>query len=139
MSPPFQSMPPQFYEFEARRLRGGIGYIRFDVFASPVLEKFCAAVRSMADAPGLVIDLRGNRGGLLGLIYGMAGLLVENRASFGTIRMRSGAMEFRAFPQRRPYTGQVVSHRPASVSASEISRAGCRTWGCRVVGEKSAG
>jgi len=141
MSPPFQTMPAQFYEFEARRLRGGIGYIRFDVFAAPVMDKFCAAVRSMNDAPGLVIDLRGNRGGLLGLIYGMAGLLVESRASFGTMRMRAGAMEFRAFPQRRPYTGQVVVIIDrASVSASEIFAGGLQDMGrALVVGERSAG
>src|SRR3712207_7866987 len=59
-----------FRSFESARLRGRIGYVRFNMFAAPMLEKFCAALRSMQDAPGLVLDLRGNRGGLLGLVYG---------------------------------------------------------------------
>lgn len=141
LAPPFQSLPAQFYEFETRRLRGRIGYIRFDMFAAPVLEKFCAALRSMSDAPGLVIDLRGNRGGLLGLIYGMGGLLVERPASFGVMRMRGAAMEFRAFPQRRPYTGQVVVLIDrSSASASEIFAGGLQESGrALLVGEPSAG
>jgi C-terminal processing protease CtpA/Prc len=35
MSPPLPSLPPQFVEFESKRLRNGIGYIRFNVFAVP--------------------------------------------------------------------------------------------------------
>lgn len=141
LSPAYQSLPAQFYEFESRRLRDRIGYIRFDMFAGPVMEKFCAALRGMADAPGVVIDLRGNRGGLLGLIYGMGGLLVERPASFGVMRMRGGAMEFRAHPQRRPYAGQVVVLIDrSSASASEIFAGGLQESGrAVVVGERSAG
>lgn len=141
LSPAYQSLPAQFYEFEARRLRGGVGYIRFDMFAAPVMEKFCAALRGMSDAPGVVIDLRGNRGGLLGLIYGMGGLVVERPASFGVMRMRGGAMEFRAFPQRRPYGGQLVLLIDrSSASASEIFAGGLQESGrALLVGEPSAG
>ena len=60
--PLFQTLPAQFVEFESARLRGRIGYVRFNLFAAPVLEKFCEALRSMKDAPGIVLDLRGNRG-----------------------------------------------------------------------------
>jgi len=34
------------------------------------MKKVCAALRSMHDTSGLIIDLRGNHGGLLGMIAG---------------------------------------------------------------------
>jgi len=39
------------------------------------MKKVCAALRSMHDTSGLIIDLRGNHGGLLGMIAGLSGLL----------------------------------------------------------------
>ncbi|HYE15433.1 MAG TPA: S41 family peptidase [Pyrinomonadaceae bacterium] len=141
MSQPVQSLPPQFVEFEAKRLRRGIGYIRFNVFAGGVMEKFCEALRSMEGAPGVIIDLRGNRGGVIGMIYGMGGLLQPRSVSFGTMSMRGGRLEFSVFPQRRPYTGQVVVLLDgSSQSASEIFAAGLKETGrALVIGERSAG
>lgn len=142
MSPPLQSFPAQFVEFESRRLRGGVGYIRFSLFAPPVMEKFCTALRTMSDAPGVVIDLRGNRGGLLGMMYGMGGLLVRYGGhSFGQMLTRDGRMEFRVVPQRNPYTGQVVVLIDAgSMSASEIFASGLEESGRAIlIGERSAG
>jgi C-terminal processing protease CtpA/Prc len=45
---------------EARRLDDGIGYIRFTSFIATLEKKLSAAVDSMRNAPGLIIDLRGN-------------------------------------------------------------------------------
>jgi carboxyl-terminal processing protease len=141
MSPAFLSLPSQFVEFESRTLRRGIGYVRFNLFVPPVLEKFCAAMRSMRDAPGVVIDLRGNRGGVLGLLYGMGGLLVSSPTSLGTLRARTGAMELRAYPQARPYEGQVVIIVDGeTLSAAEVFAAGLQDAGrAVVVGQLSAG
>ncbi|MBV9957423.1 MAG: hypothetical protein JO360_03345, partial [Acidobacteria bacterium] len=66
MSPPIGNLPSLFTEFEAKSLPGGIGYIRFNAFVPPLMEKLCGALRTMHDAPGMIIDLRGNQGGLLG-------------------------------------------------------------------------
>jgi carboxyl-terminal processing protease len=141
MSTPLQSMPSQFVEFEAKRLSGGVGYIRFNVFAVAVMDKFCAALRSMRDAPGVVIDLRGNRGGLLGMIYGMGGLLETTPISLGALSMRTGRVEFRVIPQRHPYSGPlIILIDESSVSASEMFAAGMQEASRAViVGEQSAG
>lgn len=141
MSQPVVSLPPQFVEFESRRLRRDIGYIRFNLFAGTVLEKFCAALRSMRDAPGVVVDLRGNRGGLLGMIYGMGGLIVHAPTSFGTLTTRTGRLGLRAYPQSQPYEGQVVVIVDnETVSAGEVFAAGLQDAGRAVViGEMSAG
>lgn len=141
MSPALPSLPPQFVEFESKRLRHGIGYIRFNVFAVPVMDKFCAALRSMSDAPGIVIDLRGNRGGILSMLYGMGGLLATSHISFGEMKTRAGQIPFTTFPQRKPYTGQlVVLIDRMSLSASEILASGLQESGrAIVIGEQSGG
>lgn len=141
MSPALQSFPPQFVEFESKRLRGGVGYIRFNVFAVPVMDKFCAAVRGMADAPGLVVDLRGNRGGVLGMIYGMGGLLADRDAIFGEMRTRQGGTIFHVTPQRHHYKGAIaVLVDATTVSAGEMFASGLQESGrAVVVGERSAG
>jgi carboxyl-terminal processing protease len=141
MSPPIQSLPPLFVEFEARRLPQGIGYIRFNLFAVPVLEKFCTALRTMADAPGMIIDLRGNRGGVLGVLYGMGGLLETRAVSLGSMRTRDGALPFVAIPQKHVYTGQlVVLIDDSTQSAGEMLASGLQETGrAVVVGERSAG
>jgi carboxyl-terminal processing protease len=141
LMPTFQSLPAQFVEFESRRLSGGVGYIRFNLFVAPVLEKFCAALRSMKDAPGVVIDLRGNRGGLLGLVYGMGGLLERRAVSFGVMRTRAGWHELLVTPQPGAYRGAVVVLIDAETqSAGEIFAGGLQASGrAVVVGQRSAG
>ncbi|MET0624537.1 MAG: S41 family peptidase [Pyrinomonadaceae bacterium] len=137
----FQSMPAQFVEFESKRLRGGVGYIRFNLFVAPVLEKFCAALRTMKDAPGVVVDLRGNRGGLLGLVYGMGGLLETRTVSFGVMRTRAGWHELLVTPQPSGYRGPVVVVIDAETqSAGEVFAGGLQASGrAVVVGLRSAG
>jgi carboxyl-terminal processing protease len=141
MSAPLQSLPPQFVEFESKRLRNGIGYIRFNVFAVPVMEKFCAALRGMADAPAIVIDLRGNRGGVLTMVQGMGSLLAKQDAIFGEMRTRQGGAIFRVSPARHPYKGSLaVLIDGESQSASEMFASGLQESGRAVViGEQSAG
>jgi carboxyl-terminal processing protease len=139
--PLFQTLPAQFVEFESARLRGRIGYVRFNLFAAPVLDKFCAALRSMQDAPGLVLDLRGNRGGLLGLVYGLGGLLETRPVSFGVMRTRAGWHDLAVVPQKNGYRGQLVVLIDAETqSAAEIFAGGVQSSGrAVVVGQRSAG
>lgn len=141
LAPLFRSLPAQFVEFESARLRGGVGYVRFNLFAAPVLEKFCAALRSMQDAPGLVLDLRGNRGGLLGLVYGLGGLLETRPVSFGVMRTRAGRHDLAVVPQKNGYRGQLVVLIDAETqSAAEIFAGGVQSSGrALVVGQRSAG
>ena len=139
--PFFQALPAQLVEFESGRLRGRIGYVRFNLFAAPVLEKFCAALRSMEDAPGIVLDLRGNRGGLLGLVYGMGGLLETRPVSFGVMRTRAGWHDLAVVPAKNGYRGQLVVLIDAETqSAAEMFAAGLQASGrAVVVGQRSAG
>jgi carboxyl-terminal processing protease len=47
MSPAIGNLPSIYTDFEAKRLRGGIGYIRFNAFVPILMKKVCAALREM--------------------------------------------------------------------------------------------
>lgn len=141
MSPRFGNFPPQYMEFESKRLDGGIGYIRFNIFVMPLMEKIRAAIRSMSDATGIIIDLRGNPGGFGGMASGIAGALEAKQISLGAMKLRSGRQAFIVFPQNNPYLGPVVILVDGgSASTSEIFAAGLQEIGrASVVGERTMG
>jgi carboxyl-terminal processing protease len=141
MSPAVGNLPALYTEFEAKRLSGGVGYIRFNAFVPPLMEKLCGALRTMKNAPGVIIDLRGNQGGLLGMIGGLTGLLERTPTLMGTMQMRSGRIPLFGFPQLAPYTGPLVILVDGSTqSAGEMFASGLQEAGrATVVGQRSAG
>jgi carboxyl-terminal processing protease len=141
MSPAFGNFPPQHTEFEARRLAGGVGYIRFNIFVMSLLDRIKSAIREMKDAPGIIIDLRGNPGGVGAMAMGIAGVLETKQTSLGVMKMRTGHVNFAVYPQANPYTRPVVILvDELSASTSEIFAAGMQEIGrAVVVGRTSAG
>ena len=141
MSSPVGVLPAMYSEIESRRLAGGVGYIRFNAFVPSLMEKLCRAIRSLSDAPGLVIDLRGNRGGLLGMLGGLSGLLQEYPLPLGFMETRGGQTPLYAFPQKLPYTGTLVILIDGSTeSAAEVFAGGMQeARRAVIVGETSAG
>jgi carboxyl-terminal processing protease len=141
VAPAFGYFPRTYTEFESRRLSGGIGYIRFNVFVAPLMDRIRDVIRSMADAPGVVFDLRGNPGGIGGMSSGITGLLDDKQIVLGTMSMRSGQLRFISFPQKDPYLGPlVVLIDGLSASTSEIFAGGLQESGrATIVGERSAG
>ncbi|HEY8189016.1 MAG TPA: S41 family peptidase [Pyrinomonadaceae bacterium] len=141
MSPAIGNLPSMYTEFESKRLPGGIGYIRFNAFVPSLMEKLCGALRSMKDARGIILDLRGNQGGLLGMIGGLTGLLETSPTSIGTMHTRTGRVPLFVFPQTSPYSGPLVILVDGSTqSAGEIFASGLQESGRAIlIGEKSAG
>ncbi len=93
--------------FESKRLRGGVGYIRFDLFFGDALEKFEQAIHSMSDAPALIVDLRGNPGGAGDMSVGIAALLARKAGSLGTSHSRYGKRDFSYEPAAGAFKGDV--------------------------------
>jgi carboxyl-terminal processing protease len=128
--------------FEARRLEGGVGYIRFTSFIPALDKKIDEAVASMLDAPGLVIDLRGNGGGDDSVAINLANQLFDKPTQLMVARTRKGDdLYYRAKPAKRPYLGPVVVLADgASGSASEQLTAGLQESGrAYVVGTRTEG
>ena len=141
LSPRFGYLPAQRMEIESKRLPSGPGYIRFNAFMMPVMDKVRSALREFKDAQGIIFDLRGNVGGIGDLVMGIVGLMETRQTSLGTSRRRSGHLKLAVFPQSQPYTGPVaVLIDGGSGSATEIFAAGLQELRRAViVGERSAG
>jgi carboxyl-terminal processing protease len=133
--------PPSFVEFESRRLEDGIGYIHFNWFHAELVEKLPRAIASMSDAPGLIIDLRGNPGGMRDAAIAGASQLVSKRSQCSTLTRRDGERDIVLESARGNYQGPVVVLIDVmSKSSSEFFAACTQSIGRSVViGDRSPG
>ena len=126
-----------------------VGVIGFNVWMPIVAQPFDSAIDRFRGADGLVIDLRGNPGGLADMIRGIAGHVVAEPLLLGRMRMRAAELEFRANPRRatvdgrrvEPYAGPVaVLVDGLTGSASECFAGGLQSLGrVRVFGTTTMG
>lgn len=88
----FGNLPPFASEFEERTVStpGGkrVGYIGFNIWMPALGERIAAAVDRFRQYDGIVIDLRGNPGGLAAMISGVAGHFIGEPVQLGTMRTR---------------------------------------------------
>lgn len=109
----------------ATRLEGDVGYVPLQVFQSTALDEIRAAVDSLrADGVrGVILDLRGNPGGLLEEGIGVTELFLEDGSTIVETRGRGAGQSARYTSSRRPqFPGipVVVLVDATSASASEI-------------------
>lgn len=135
------SLPPFFIDFEAKRLDGDIGYIRFNAFLPPVDTGFPEAIGSMRDTAGLIIDLRGNHGGVFFVRKALVEKLVGEPILFWRYERRDGTRDVYLEPAEDVYKGPVVVLIDAlSISSAEEFAGGLQAIGRAViVGERSPG
>jgi carboxyl-terminal processing protease len=144
MSRPLGHIPSVPVWLRSRRIDGRTGYVAFNAFIDParLMPRFNEAVASFHDADGIVIDLRGNTGGIGDMLAGMAGWFLSARGtSMGTMITRAGALKLAVVPRPAPFTGPVaVLVDELSMSASEVLAQGLKDAGrARVFGHRSAG
>lgn len=152
----FGQLPTEYLDIVARRIpsrgpaelpppdRGGIGYFAFNIWLDPVRvnSAFENLLRDIDSADGLIIDLRGNPGGLGAMAMGLGGYLVTQRnLVLGETRLRNGNQRFVLNPRQPNYRGPVaVLVDELSASTSEIFAGGLQDIGrARVFGQRTAG
>lgn len=97
-------------EIEHRMLEGTkIGYVRFNIWMLPLVPKIQAAVTELRDQgmTALVLDLRGNPGGVGAMVVPVGRLLVAEDTDFGTMTMRQGKQTFAITAEADPFAGPV--------------------------------
>ena len=102
------SVPPACAEIEVRRLANDIGYLRFSGFLNAVLDGVLQAIDDLHDAPALIIDLRGNPGGLFPVRKAIASQLVGSPELFMRYQYRDGLEETYLDAVSDAYPGEVV-------------------------------
>jgi carboxyl-terminal processing protease len=148
----FGQLPTQYAELDwERRLVAGrrVGVIRFNVWMPVLARAFDVALDSLRGADALVLDLRGNFGGVAGMAMGIAGHLVDSAVPVGVMTMRTQTIRFTINPRRvntaaervTPFAGPVALVVDAlSASTTEIFAGGLQDLArARVFGERTAG
>lgn len=148
------NFPTVFAKLQSRRIERSdlgvqVGWIHFNLWFLPVAKPFDRAVDEMRGVDGMVIDLRGNGGGVMALIMGVAGHFLDERVALGILKTRTSELRLTANPRRvnpdgkrvKPYAGPLAILVDAhSGSASEIFAGGMQSIGrARVFGQTSLG
>lgn len=146
------NLPALLARLEAERLAtpaGCVGIIRMGIWLAPLSAAFDRAVNELRDCQGMVLDLRGNPGGVGGMVMGAAGHFVDEVVPLGIMRSRGMEMRFvtnprRVDPQGNPvevFKGPVaVLVDGLSMSTSEIFAAGMQSLGrARIFGSPTPG
>ena len=140
----FANLPPVRLAFDSKRLPSGAGYITFNYFLNPVtlMPQFESAVESFAQSPGIILDLRGNPGGIGFMATGIAGFFLETPGlNLGEMKTHELSLKFVVFPRAKPYTGPLaILVDGGSASTSEIFAGGLQDLKrARIFGTKTAG
>jgi carboxyl-terminal processing protease len=137
------------HEKKATPSGGTAGVIKFNVWMATVDAAFQQAIDEMRGADGIIIDLRGNPGGLAAMLMGISGHFVGERVTLGVMKTRDNELRFVANPRLvsakgervPPFSGPVaILVDSMSGSASECFAGGMQSIGrARIFGQTSMG
>jgi carboxyl-terminal processing protease len=148
----FGNLPPLQAALSHERVRQDgktIGIIRFNIWMPVLARQFDAAIDSLRDADAIIVDVRGNFGGVGGMAMGIAGHFLDSALTIGVMQQRNQSLKFVANPRRvdtkgngvKPFAGPVaLLVDELSISTTEIFAGGMHELGrARVFGTQTAG
>ena len=149
----FGNLPPlpATFEMTRRTLADGrcAAVIHFEYWMPPIMPALDRAVDAARGCGGIVLDLRGNLGGVAGMMMGAAGHFLNEPRTLGIMRTHGEEMRFVANPRRATDSGVLVEPFAGdlailvdglSASTSEMFAAAMQAIGrARVFGERTAG
>lgn len=127
------------------KLMDDVGYFSFSSFFDPaaIVPAFGEAMtETFKGTKGVIIDVRGNLGGIGFMANGMAGFFVtESNKNLGRMMTRDSTLNFFVNPRPEAYEGPVaILTDGASASTSEIFSGGLKDLGrARIFGTRTAG
>jgi carboxyl-terminal processing protease len=147
------NLPTMYVRVEKRKqitpAGAAVGVIRFNVWMAAVDAQFQDAVDEFRQTDGIIVDLRGNPGGLAAMLMGISGHFLSERKALGVMKTRDREFRFVANPRLvngsgvrvEPFAGPVaILVDSMSGSASECFAGGMQSIGrARVFGQTSMG
>ena len=138
------NLPPMYLSFGEDTLESGIGYFHFNCFFDPMslIPSFQDFIEHNREAPGIIIDVRGNPGGIVGISAGLPGFLIqEKNRRIGTYFTRDTELKMIVNPRPNSYRGPVaVLIDGLSASAAEFFAGGLKDLErARLFGTRTAG
>lgn len=141
-SEPLGHLPSLPTSFDREMISPRVMKVSFSMFLPNLMADIRESILTHASEDHLLIlDLRGNPGGLALMASGLAGLLTDEPFSLGTMTMPDAVIHQRVFPQPGAHLGPVaILIDDQSASTTEILAAGLQERGRAVViGKTSAG
>lgn len=148
----FGSLPTLYAKLDSHRVESGgrsIGVIQFNIWMLPTAIAFNRAVDRLRDCAGIVVDLRGNVGGMVGMLIGISGHFLKTPEPLGTLVLRDNELRIAANPrfgndanQRvEPFAGPLaILVDEVTASASEIFAGRLQEMGrARIFGKRTSG
>ncbi len=149
----FGNLPTMFASLDSRAAdlgeAGCVGVIRFNIWMTPILPAFDDAVQSLRRCRGMVLDLRGNPGGVAGMVMGISGYFMDEQKELGVMTTRQGQLHLRSMPRHvtrqgkamQPFAGPLALLVDGeTMSTSEIFSAALQELGrARVFGDTTGG
>ena len=132
-----------------RRTRRYAAVIGFSAWFPAIVPELDEMLFTARDAPGLILDLRGNPGGVVGMVAGVAGHFLDSTVSLGELHGRGANLRFAANPRLVDRHGTLVNtfSGPIAIlvddftaSTSEFFSSGMQAIGrARIFGGRTAG
>ncbi len=140
----YANLPVMYVWIDTMTVADDIEYLKFNMFMDPIylMPVFERAVGRAAEGRGLVIDIRGNMGGMGAMAGWLAGFLYDEKGfDFGTFKMKGVELKLVIIPRQNAYTGPVaVLIDGLSLSAAEFFADGLQKTGrAKVFGQRTTG
>ncbi|MFM7562537.1 MAG: S41 family peptidase [Planctomycetota bacterium] len=136
-------LPLTYVNFEYRKLPEHVGYIQFNAFldAPRLIKEYQAALLDEHNSAGVVIDVRGNMGGLIFLAMGMSGWFVDEPHSLGSMQSKTNRLKLAINPRKPKFDKPVaILVDECSASCAELFPGGLQELkAARIFGSRTAG
>ncbi len=146
------NLPPMAFDFQLERQaidQGCAQVMAFSSWVPALTETFQGEREAVFACQGLVIDLRGNPGGVMTTMVPLAADLFDESVVLGSLLRSDARLDFRVLPRRvamdgqrlQPFDGPIaILIDSLSASTSEMFAAGMQATGrAKLFGERSAG
>jgi carboxyl-terminal processing protease len=128
------NLPPLLVQFDAREVttpgNRRVGVMGFSVWLTALNDRIAEAVDRFRQHDGIVLDLRGNPGGLAAMMGGVAGHFIAEPVLLGTMRTRIAPLVFNVNPRTATADGRRVDvyRGPLAIIVDELTGSTSETF-----------